>query len=503
MIYALGAQGSLVGVDLSSTFPPEIKKLPNIGYHRALSAEGILSLNPTLIIHDNNIGPANVVTQLQQLNIPMKTFSAKNDSIEGTKTLLREMGSFFHKEQRAEELCRKLDTGMHEAAELVKHYKDHPRVAVIHFGRASNVYLLVGNGGGGDAGSAGKMVEWAGGQLAIQKPGMQRMVSPELIAQSNPDVILMTEFGFDRLGSADQAKTLAGVAETEAAKHNRIYRVPEHDLMYFGPDTGAKHYQADAPDPRIMKRRNRDRMTLAVLLAVTVFTTAASIRFGAIDFSAHDMVTAVSRTLSGSGDLTLNQWIFMQLRVPRAILSLLVGACLGVGGTLIQGLFRNPIVEPGLVGTSSGAAFGAALFYVFGALLKVSLGEWTLPFAACAGGVLSTYLVFALAQTRNEGRSSIMLLLLSGLAINALFMSGIGFLSYVARDPQARSIIYWNLGTISGANWNSVVVVGFATAVGTAAAVFCAKPLNTLMLGEDEAAALGVNVGRLKWVVLV
>jgi len=251
-----------------------------------------------------------------------------------------------------------------------------------------------------------------------------------------------------------------------------------------------------------MKRRDMDRITLVVLVAVLVLTTAASIRFGAIDFSAHDMVTAVSHTLSGSGDLTLNQRIFMQLRVPRALLCLFVGACLGVGGTLMQGLFRNPIVEPGLVGTSSGAAFGAALFYVFGALLKVSLGAWTLPFAACAGGVLSTCLVFGLAQTRNEGRSSIMLLLLSGLAINALFMSGVGFLSYIARDPQARSIIYWNLGTLSGADWNSVVVVGSATTLGTAAALLCAKPLNTLMLGEDEAAALGVNVGRLKWIVL-
>jgi iron complex transport system substrate-binding protein len=238
MIFELGAQASLVGVDLSSTFPPAAKQLPNVGYHRALSAEGILSLNPTLIIHDNNIAPDNVVRQLQQLNIPMKTFAAKNDSIEGTKALLREMGAFFHKEQRAEELCHKLDAGMTEAAEYVKRYKDHPRVAIIHFGRASNVYLLVGNGGGGDAGAAGKMVEWAGGQPAIQKPGMQRMVSPELIAQSNPDVIIMTEVGFDRFGSAEQAKTLPGVAETDAAKHNRIYRVPEHELMYFGPDTG-------------------------------------------------------------------------------------------------------------------------------------------------------------------------------------------------------------------------------------------------------------------------
>ncbi len=251
-----------------------------------------------------------------------------------------------------------------------------------------------------------------------------------------------------------------------------------------------------------MNRRHGHRLTLLLLLAGMLLTTAASIGFGAIDFSVRDMATAAAHTLSGAGDLTLNQRIFMQLRVPRAILCLLVGACLGVGGTLMQGLFRNPIVEPGLVGTSSGAAFGAALFYVFGASLKVSLGQWTLPLAACAGGILSTYLVFALAQTRNEGRSSIMLLLLSGLAINALFLSGIGFLSYVARDPQARSIIYWNLGTISGANWNAVAVVGCATAVGTAGAALCAKPLNALMLGEDEAAALGVNMGRLKWVVL-
>jgi iron complex transport system substrate-binding protein len=82
------------------------------------------------------------------------------------------------------------------------------------------------------------MVELAGGKMAIQKPGMQRMASPEIIAESNPQVILMTEYGFDRLGTAEQAKTLPGVAATDAAKNNRIYRIPEHELMYFGPDTG-------------------------------------------------------------------------------------------------------------------------------------------------------------------------------------------------------------------------------------------------------------------------
>ena len=238
MIYALGAQADLVGVDYSSTYPPQIKQLPTVGYHRALSAEGILSLHPTLIIDDDNIGPDNVVRQLQALKVPMKTFHAKNDSIDETKALLLEMGAFFHKEQRAKELCAQVDREMAEAATAMKQYKTTPRVAVVHFGRASNVYMLVGNGGGGDAGTAGKMVELAGGQMAIQQRGMQRMASPEIIAKSNPQVILMTEYGYDQLGSIEAAKKLPGVAETDAAKKNRIYRIPEHELMYFGPDTG-------------------------------------------------------------------------------------------------------------------------------------------------------------------------------------------------------------------------------------------------------------------------
>src|ERR1051325_10167522 len=143
IIWALGAQGSVVGVDLSSTYPPEVKNVQTVGYHRALSAEGILSLHPTAIIHDNNIGPPQVVDQLKSLNITMKTFDAKNDTVEGTKALLREMGAYFHKEQRAEELCKTLDSQLAASLEAARKYADRPRVAVIHFGRASNVYLVV------------------------------------------------------------------------------------------------------------------------------------------------------------------------------------------------------------------------------------------------------------------------------------------------------------------------------------------------------------------------
>jgi iron complex transport system permease protein len=238
------------------------------------------------------------------------------------------------------------------------------------------------------------------------------------------------------------------------------------------------------------------------LAVATLIVLAASIRFGAIDFSVADIGQAFGSLIPAHPEPTLNQRIFLELRLPRAILCLLVGASLGVGGTLMQALFRNPIVEPGLVGTSSGAAFGSALFFVLGSVLHIGASLWSLPFAACIGGVISTYLVFLLARSREDGRASIVMLLLTGLAVNALFMSAIGFLSYLARDPQARSITFWSLGTLSGASWRSVQIVAISTVAGSTVALRYAKQLNALMIGEDEATYLGVNVNRLKWIIL-
>ena len=229
---------------------------------------------------------------------------------------------------------------------------------------------------------------------------------------------------------------------------------------------------------------------------------AASIRFGAMDFTVSDIIAASKSLLPGGAEATLDQRIFLELRLPRTILCILVGASLGVGGTLMQALFRNPIVEPGLVGTSSGAAFGSALFFVVGGALNLGSSLWSLPLAACLGGIASTYLVFFMARSRDGGRASIVMLLLTGLAVNALFVSAIGFLSYVARDPQARSITFWSLGTLSGASWRAVQIVAISTIGGTALALRYAKQLNALMIGEEEATYLGVNVNRLKWVIL-
>ncbi len=233
IIFALGAQKDIVGVDVSSTQPPEIKKITTVGYHRALSAEAILALNPSLVIHDNNIGPEHVTKQLSDLKIPMKVFETKADDIDHVKLLMAEIGSYFKQEQRALELNAQLDKDMQFALDKTKSFTDQPKVLVIHFGRASNVYLVMTK-----KNVAGKIVEWAGGVMAVEDAKGMKQLSAEVIAAADPDVILLTDFGYDQLGTMQKIKELPGVAATKAAQNNRVYRVEEADLAYLGPRTG-------------------------------------------------------------------------------------------------------------------------------------------------------------------------------------------------------------------------------------------------------------------------
>jgi iron complex transport system substrate-binding protein len=239
-IYALGAEQDLAAVDISSDYPAEVKKLPTVGYHRALSLEGILAAKPSVIMCDGmrSLGPEQVVTQLQKLNIPIKIFDSKAKDIEGTKALIREMGAYFHKEKRADTLCNKLDSEMVIAMDSAKKYANQPKVKVlvIHFGQASNIYMVMSKGRG-EGGGAGNMIEWAGGEMAVGDTTSMRQLSAEVVTKSNPDVILLTDFGYDRLGP-DKIKELPGVALTNAYKNNKIFRIDAHDFLYLGPRTG-------------------------------------------------------------------------------------------------------------------------------------------------------------------------------------------------------------------------------------------------------------------------
>lgn len=195
----------------------------------------------------------------------------------------------------------------------------------------------------------------------------------------------------------------------------------------------------------------------------------------------------------------------MQIRLPRVLLCVIVGAGLSVSGALMQALFRNPIVEPGLIGTSSGAAFGAALVFVVGkdffAHYSHLLGIMALPLSAFIFSLIATLLVYKLSSS--FGKITVSVMILVGVAINAVAASCTGFMSYIARDPQARSITFWNLGTFSGANWDSVILVYAVTIPSIFLVLRYSKALNALLLGESEAVYLGIDTEKLKIKIIV
>lgn len=235
ILYALNATDNLVAVDVSSTYPPEAKKLPTVGYHRALSIEGMLAAKPTLILSGGpgNMGPEPIVKQLESLKIPMKFWDVPS-TIDGTKQLIRDMGKDFDRAARADSVVAGLEADLAAALDKSKAVADTPSVAIIHYGQAMNIYMLISS-----RGTAGDMVRWAGGRMAINDSGgMTRMTSPEILAKANPDVILLTDFGYDRLSGRKDILALPGVAATKAARDGRIFRIEEHDIIYFGPRTG-------------------------------------------------------------------------------------------------------------------------------------------------------------------------------------------------------------------------------------------------------------------------
>jgi len=235
ILFALGQGDKIVGVDLSSTYPPETKNITTVGYHRMLSAEGIISLNPTVVYYnggtDASIGPESVIKQLKDVGIPLKEYPG-TPTIDSTKMLIRLLAKEFGVEPKAEEICNKLDADMKKAEDKVKTYTTKPKVLVIHYGRASNNYFVMGN-----KGNQNNMIVWAGGINAVDTSGF-KLLSSEIIVKSQPDVILATDFGYDRLGSEDKFVELPGINLTPAAKNHRIYRIEEHDLIYPGPRTG-------------------------------------------------------------------------------------------------------------------------------------------------------------------------------------------------------------------------------------------------------------------------
>lgn len=242
-------------------------------------------------------------------------------------------------------------------------------------------------------------------------------------------------------------------------------------------------------------------IALIVLIIISAGTGAVPLSFGEI----WDIVKHKLGWIEGSSINTIHEGVFFEIRLPRTLLCVLVGAALSVSGALMQSLFRNPIVEPGLIGTSAGSALGAALVIVLGNNVLFNsisfLGDLLMPFCAFLGGLAATLVVYKFSASLQRVNISIMIL--AGIAINAIASGATGFLAYMARDPQARSITFWNLGSLASANWQAVGIVAVSTISGFLLALRFAKPLNALQLGDAEAGYLGIHTERLKISVIL
>lgn len=242
---------------------------------------------------------------------------------------------------------------------------------------------------------------------------------------------------------------------------------------------------------------------LAGAAGLTLAVALLSLGVGAVEIGPGETVAALLSLLGLP--VTVDPQlvaVIAGLRLPRLGLELLVGGSLAFAGALMQGVLRNPLADPGLVGASGGAALAAVATIVLGAAwLPAALAPYAVALMAFAGALAATGLTMRLA--RIEGRVAVTALLLAGIAINAMAMAGVGLFIFASDDRQIRDISFWLLGSVAGATPEKVLALGLFAAVAALAAPMLARGLDAMILGEREAATLGVRVEALKRAAIV
>ncbi|WP_274021129.1 FecCD family ABC transporter permease [Vibrio parahaemolyticus] len=238
--------------------------------------------------------------------------------------------------------------------------------------------------------------------------------------------------------------------------------------------------------------------TLITLSGFLAFIAIASITVGPINISFTDSLRGL---IGAHSELAPHiQLVINEIRLPRTILCMFIGAILAICGVVMQGLFRNPLAEPGIIGVSAGAALGGAFAIVIFAEFSQNhpqlMNLAALPLFAFLGGALTTVLVYWLGT--NKFGTSVTIMLLAGVAISALSGAAIGFLNFSADDQMLRDLTLWSMGSLAGANWAGIGLASVTLVVLLFWFHKKAMSLNALLLGESEARHLGVPVQKLK-----
>lgn len=259
-------------------------------------------------------------------------------------------------------------------------------------------------------------------------------------------------------------------------------------------------------------RAEGDRSFLAkgvivLLCFVLAATILLSLTWGASDAS---VLSVIHSMLPGTDSATYalsqrDRIIIYDIRLPRVILGTLIGAALSVSGAVMQGLFRNPLADPGIVGVSSGAGLGALSVIVLGGTFLAPLialfNAYALPLAAFCSALIFTLILYTVATRR--GQTSVATMLLAGIALGAMATAYMGILTFIADDRQLRDLTFWLLGSLAGASWAKIVATSPFFVFALLISPFLARGLNGLALGEAAASHLGIPVQRFKRMAIV
>ncbi|WP_455474483.1 FecCD family ABC transporter permease [Bartonella sp. B30(2025)] len=249
-----------------------------------------------------------------------------------------------------------------------------------------------------------------------------------------------------------------------------------------------------------ISRANLRKILLLSLIMFLILSIFGGLLNGASNASFLNLIHTMLTQDFSACSKTRDYLILIDIRLPRVILGLLIGAALAVSGVLMQGLFRNPLADPGIVGVSAGASLGAILAIVVGIAFPVSVSSFLEPYkvviGAFFGGLLSTITLYVIATRHNC--TSIATMLLAGIALGALSSAVVGTLIFIANDQQLRDITFWSLGSLAGATWLRVWLVTPFICVGLLFAPFLSQALNALTLGEAVASHIGFHIQRIK-----
>lgn len=247
----------------------------------------------------------------------------------------------------------------------------------------------------------------------------------------------------------------------------------------------------------------KQRLVLFALAVALLVAVVFSIATGAVSIGPEELFAMIG---IGDAPFTDRQVAVLQVvRLPRVLVALLAGAALAVGGAAMQALFRNPLADPSLIGISSGAGFMAAVAITMSAQLVQLIGAWTgfvaLPVMAFCGALVTALLVFAIS--RDGGRTSVPAMLLAGIGITAITGALTGLLVYMASESQLRSITFWMLGSLGGADRTALFILLVAVPVPLWLVLRSHRQLNTLALGESQSRYLGVDPERVKRIIVL